>query len=328
MRKTLFFFTTISLFTIICPAQTAKKAVFFCGYGEGDRGMELCAKIQEESFVSNEHAEKAVDMILKPLGLRRNFVLVSCPNINNAKAVTYGDGIRYIVYDNAFMEQIDRGSNTDWASVSILAHEIGHHLQGHTLRPVSPQQRRENELEADEFSGFAMFKIGATLSQAQAAMRASDDVADEESSTHPKKWRRLAAIKTGYENARSQERVKNIDNHPSAESFFDTGRMFFFFSSYPEAIENFTAAIALNSEYRAAFSYRGQAKYETGDYRGAVNDYNRALKIEMKGATLNNRGRAYLRLGDRKNACGDFFLGCFYGSDVACKNNTQLCSSN
>jgi hypothetical protein len=192
-------------------AQTKTEPRFFCNYGEGNRGAELCAKIQGRNFEPNEHAERAVDMIVKPLGLRRNFVLVSCPYIENAAAVTYEDGVRYIVYDNAFMESIDRGANTNWASVSILAHEIGHHLQGHTTRlvhhPLTKEERRqsrENELEADEFSGFAMFKLGRTLSEAQAAMKTLRDVTDEELSDHPKKWRRLEAIKRGYEDAMSQ----------------------------------------------------------------------------------------------------------------------------
>lgn len=193
-------------------AQTKTESQFFCSYGEGNRGAELCARMQGRAFESNEHAERAVDMIVKPLGLRRNFVLVPCPYIQNAAAVTYEDGNRYIVYDNAFMEGIDKGANTNWASVSILAHEVGHHLQGHTTRLVHRpptkeelRQGRENELEADEFSGFAMFKLGRSLNEAQAAMNNSRDVDDEENSTHPKRLRRLEAIKSGYENAKSQQ---------------------------------------------------------------------------------------------------------------------------
>lgn len=195
----------ICLLVVSSVGQTGRTLRFFCSYGEENRGAELCAEIRKETFKSNEHAERAVDMMLRPLGLKRNFVLVQCSNIENAVAVTYDDGLRYIVYDNAFMERIDRGANTDWASVSILAHEVGHHLQGHTLRPVSLQQRRENELEADEFSGFTMFKLGRSLDEAQAAMRNFPDVADEERSTHPKKLRRLEAIRKGYEDARSQQ---------------------------------------------------------------------------------------------------------------------------
>lgn len=181
-----------------------RTVAFYCGYGEENHGAELCEYLQGNRFASNP-AEKAVDMIVKPTGLKRNFILVPCPAIENAMAVTLSDGFRYIVYDNAFMEAINKGVNSDWASVSILAHEVGHHLNGHTLREVSGQERRNNELEADEFSGFAMFKLGRTLFEAQAAINNFADVVDEERSTHPKKWRRLKAIEKGYENAKSQE---------------------------------------------------------------------------------------------------------------------------
>jgi len=219
---------TITAITIICLllvftglAQTNQKVRFFCSYGEANHGSELCEILQRRSFASNQHAERAVSKILKPLGLKPNFILVSCPETSNAQAVTLdgdeGDGLRYIVYDNTFMEGIDRDSNTNWASVSILAHEIGHHLNGHTtLKQHNPptteelQQSRDNELEADEFSGSAMSKLGATLAQAQSAMMALDDITKpEEESTHPKRWKRLAAIKTGYESAHS-ERAESI----------------------------------------------------------------------------------------------------------------------
>lgn len=39
----------------------------------------------------------------------------------------------------------------DFSQWSIHAHEIGHHLSGHTL--TSGGDRHQQELEADEFSG-------------------------------------------------------------------------------------------------------------------------------------------------------------------------------
>jgi hypothetical protein len=90
--RTISVLTLICLLTLTTPAQTKRGARFFCSYGEGNRGAELCARIQGRTFESNEHAERAVEMILRPLGLRRNFVLVPCPYIENAAAVTYEDG--------------------------------------------------------------------------------------------------------------------------------------------------------------------------------------------------------------------------------------------
>lgn len=306
MSKGICIFIVICLLASMSLAQRSNKVLFSCSYGEENRGSELCAKIQMESFASNAHAERAIDKILKPLGLRRNFVLVSCPNINNAKAVTYEDGIRYIIYDNAFMERIDRGANTDWASLSVLAHEVGHHLQGHSLRRVGLQQMRMNELEADEFSGFVMFKLGASLGQAQAAMNNLRDVYDEENSTHPKRWRRLEAIKTGYSDAKSQQPLEDIDTKQSAEAFFSKAFALQEQKKYREALENYTVAIGLNPQYSFAYINRGAAKVSLQDYRGAIEDFTKAIQLDPNSAdAYSNRGSAKLFLQDYRGTIED-----------------------
>lgn len=289
------------------------------------------------SFVSNQHAERAVDRILRPLGLggKRNFILLPCAKIENAVAVTYDDGYRYIVYDNAFMERIDRGSNTDWASVSILAHEIGHHLKGHTTLLVSDpmtraelQQSRENELEADEFSGFVMLKLGASLAQAQAAMMILPDVPNpEENHDHPKRWRRLEAIKNGYNDAKTQQPLGNIDTRPSAETFFLEGSVSFILNNYPDAIEKLTVAIGLNPDFGGAYDFRGQAKAKIGEYREAIRDYDQAIKLngDKDGTTNNNRGSAKLSLGDKDGACEDFLVSAALGNSAGDKNLGRFC---
>ena len=40
-------------------------------------------------------------------------------------------GIRYIFYNREFMSEINSNTNY-WSNMSILAHEIGHHINGHT----------------------------------------------------------------------------------------------------------------------------------------------------------------------------------------------------
>src|SRR5262249_41207131 len=188
-----------------------KKQYFLCSYGEGNRGTELCSNIRADSFSSDSQAELVVDTILKPIGLgvQRNFILISCPRIDNAMAVIIKDeNIRYILYDNEFVERLNKRTNTDWASWSILAHEIGHHLQGHTLSDTNLEQSRKDELAADYFSGFILSRLDASLEQAQAAVRALPDVDNENISRHPKNQRRLDAIESGYNAAKSKSPIE------------------------------------------------------------------------------------------------------------------------
>lgn len=141
---------------------------------------------------------RAVDQIksiLKYSGLPSNFQIYSA-DIDNAIA-TLINNERYIIFDNKLLNYTDKASNNYWASMSILAHEIGHHLSGHTLGfKVS---NHNAELQADKFSGFVLYKLGATIEQAQYAMKLLASNVDSES--HPALNKRLDAIKLGWSEA-------------------------------------------------------------------------------------------------------------------------------
>ncbi len=137
--------------------------------------------------------------ITEAVGLQPRFELRATTQVDNAAAVVYG-GRRYLLYNPTFLAAVNRAGHTDWAGISILAHEMGHHLNGHTLRAGGSQP--EDELEADEFSGFVLRRLGASLAQAQAAMAAVSP--DAGSATHPGRAPRLAAISRGWGRATAQ----------------------------------------------------------------------------------------------------------------------------
>ncbi|HYF03267.1 MAG TPA: membrane-binding protein [Patescibacteria group bacterium] len=157
------------------------------------------AQASAKQFASSVQARDIIQEILDVVGLKPRFEIREADNIDNAAAVVYG-GKRYVLYDKAFVARINNAVNTDWAGVSILAHEIGHHLNGHTLD--SRGSSRVGELEADEFSGFVLRKLGASLKDAQAAMATLSS--KEASSTHPGRAERLTAIETGWKQADAQ----------------------------------------------------------------------------------------------------------------------------
>ncbi|GAA4049212.1 hypothetical protein GCM10022409_39690 [Hymenobacter glaciei] len=137
--------------------------------------------------------------ITDAVGLKARFELRATTEVDNAAAVVY-NGKRYLLYNPAFLNSVNKAGHTDWAGISILAHEMGHHLNGHTLRSGGSQPA--DELEADEFSGFVLRKLGASLAQAQAAMATVPDADD--SPTHPGRTPRLAAIGQGWQRATEQ----------------------------------------------------------------------------------------------------------------------------
>ena len=149
-------------------------------------------------FSSVNDVQKVSQNILDIVGLKANFDLREA-NIPNAAAVNY-NGKRYILYNPNFMKQLEKTTGTKWAGISVLAHEIGHHLNGHTMSGQGSSP--DLELEADEFSGFVLRKMGATEDQAGAAMRTL--ATNEASRTHPARDNRLYAINEGWEKADAQ----------------------------------------------------------------------------------------------------------------------------
>ena len=142
--------------------------------------------------------EAVVGEIMRFTGLPQNFKVIEGRVPNAAAMILLGpDKLpqRVIAYNAAFLERVRTATaNDDWAAVSILAHEIGHHLSGHTLVPGGSQP--PIELEADRFSGFVLFRMGAALADAQKAISALIPVAD--GPTHPGRPKRLAAVEAGW----------------------------------------------------------------------------------------------------------------------------------
>lgn len=137
--------------------------------------------------------------ITDAVGLQPRFELRATPLVDNAAAVVYS-GKRFLLYNPTFLASVNRAGHTDWAGISILAHEMGHHLNGHTLRGGGSQPA--DELEADEFSGFVLRRLGASLAQAQAGLAAV--CPEQGSATHPGRAPRLAAISRGWSRAQLQ----------------------------------------------------------------------------------------------------------------------------
>jgi hypothetical protein len=143
------------------------------------------------AFSSDIEAEEAMKKIMRLIGLPSNFS-IKAANVPNACAVIYGNK-RFILYNQEFMEKIKDDTRTHFSELAILAHEIAHHLSGHTLSSVANQ--RDAELDADKFAGFILFKLGATIEQAKKAFSL---LPKNGSATHPPRDARLAAVTNGY----------------------------------------------------------------------------------------------------------------------------------
>ena len=145
------------------------------------------------SFSSVYEARDYVNTMLDSINWKENFTIREQYGINNAYATIISNR-RYIVYDNNFLENLDAYAGTKWASVSVLAHEMGHHYRNHVVS--SSGSTPSKELEADYFSGYVMAKLGASLNEARAAMQ--QIASPTASRTHPAKADRLNSITQGW----------------------------------------------------------------------------------------------------------------------------------
>ena len=102
-----------------------------------------------------------VRQILQATNSEQNFELLQC-NVESVAAISH-NGKRYLLYSLEFFLSLPRTEGT--LAYGIIAHEIGHHINEHVLDPAF---REKEELEADLFMGYALFKLrgGAQLSKA------------------------------------------------------------------------------------------------------------------------------------------------------------------
>jgi len=312
-------------------------------YGNSADAIKLCTVLQTNNFGTDAEAEKGLDRILSVIGASKRFVLQPCDNINNAVAASY-KGIRYIFYDRDFMSSVNFSNN--WENLFILAHEVGHHINGHSLdlvlyvaeivEPETLYDQRKQELESDEFAGFILAKLGATLEQTTAIINVIASNKDDTYSTHPSRSKRLAAINKGYNKALGREIVtyENPTKEQTAEEYFysayykaDNGDYYGAIADYNKAIEldpgagayynrgisknslkdyygaiaDYTKSIELNPNYANAYSNRGISKNSLKDYNGAIADFTKAIELNP------NDAAAYYDRGWIKNILKDYY---------------------
>jgi hypothetical protein len=193
MKKSL-----LALFTFFLSVQIFAQTSIRIGLHESVTSKSGWS-VPVSSFASVQEGQQLIHEILDAVDLRANFEIRSTSGIDNAAAVAYG-GKRYVLYNPNFINALVRTSGNRWSAVSVLAHEVGHHLKGHTVGGQGSQPAKE--LEADEFSGFALRKMGATLNDAQSAMKLI--ASQRASSTHPAGYNRLTAIEKGWSTADEQ----------------------------------------------------------------------------------------------------------------------------
>ncbi len=154
--------------------------------------------------VSTATMEDLLQLIESTLGTKYHYTL-SAADVNNMEARKLHHR-REIRYNPSFVQFVLHSTHDKWGLIFLLAHELGHHELGHTSKKIGSHP--SVELEADEFAGALLHRLGATLSEAQEVMLfISSNVATK---THPACLDRLVAIRAGWEKEKGN-RLRGID---------------------------------------------------------------------------------------------------------------------
>jgi Flp pilus assembly protein TadD len=99
--------------------------------------------------------------------------------------------------------------------------------------------------------------------------------------------------------------LRVTDNNFTA--YYGRGTVFLNLGNYRQAIEDYDKVVEINPKYAEAYNNRGTAYSNLGSYRQAIGDYDRAIEINPKyEKAYNNRGVASKHLGNYQQAIGDY----------------------
>jgi hypothetical protein len=180
-------FTAFVLVSRAMPVNTNNQ------YGIGISG--------DTSMMKYSDVREMLQDILDVTGLQTDIKLKEADVLNIEASISHRK--RYISYNPTYIASLNKITRNKWSVMTLLAHEVGHHLNGHTIRKGGSTP--ELELEADEFAGFILQKLGATLQESQNVMHYISKA--QESRTHPAKNSRLDAIEKGWNKAAAAEQI-------------------------------------------------------------------------------------------------------------------------
>ncbi len=300
--------TLILLLTIIQPlqCQTPMKIKHGCNFTADDTQGDV------NIYDASTEANQIVERIMKLNVLPQNFI-IKAADVKNAVATAEGKQ-RYILYSTTFLENFKKEAKTQWAAYCVLAHEIGHHLSNHDLEEKTPSVRKRFELEADRFAGGIMFRLGATLEEAQAGVNTFS--LDNESQTHPPKRARLEALAVGWKQAQEQSesvttKEGSVDAASDEKKLYDQAVTE---KDVYKAIELLNQAIEIKEDYADAYLERGKRKIEIENvdeirvnYEEAIKDLDAYILLRPKNPlAFIQRGYACRNLGRYKEALEDY----------------------
>lgn len=189
----------LSLFISSINGQTLIKVDNGCFFDESNKSSEILAMKPKSNFFP-----KVANDIIISVGIKKEILCYEA-SIDNAMATIY-NGQLVIIYDPIFLQKIEKISNYQGGSKLVLAHEIGHLLNLHSISSSSASAWWD-ELDADYFAGSIAHKQNIPIETIFKFAEIYPAINSNES-THPHRDSRIKTMINGYCN----EQFKKVQN--------------------------------------------------------------------------------------------------------------------
>src|SRR5262249_31767333 len=113
-------------------------------------------------------------------------------------AVASVGGQPALIYNPDYLGSLYRKTNNRWSVIAILAHALGHIEGPNAGRTGGEAGTLLSELQADHFAGRSLRRLGASLDDALAAVRAGSGSDNANQAIRPSREKRVQEIKDGY----------------------------------------------------------------------------------------------------------------------------------
>ncbi len=119
---------------------------------------------------------------------------------------------------------------------------------------------------------------------------------------------------------------KAIEFNPkNAEAFCYRGLLNNLAGYNKEALIDYNNALVLDKTLAIAYKGRGIVKDNLHDYKGAIADYDVAIKLSPDMVAYHYRGSAKMMDGQTEDACADFKKSCELGFSYGCSDYQENC---
>lgn len=275
------------------PKKRPCKTPVVYHYAEGKGQFESLGELKP--MAPSERALSILNQLLMVLNLDLNnetgIHLFSSDSVSSTVSFIE-DNQPYILYNNSFFDKFYEVDSDNWQLKFVFAHELGHHLNGHTSNNEATLRR---ETAADRFAGWL---LGLLRADEQATLKWLGKVNPWTDGIHPTQRERIASAKEGFASASALMNLHNMANE-----------------NVSYLVDHRSGPFSLSTKQEGAMDYK--------TFNFEKLDVNKDFRIEIKIRSISPKGSATYGLGWNFNSKADFQIFTLHDQEYKVKNQIR-----